>query len=322
MDLTDVPQRFCYPFYLLGLNSFNPFLKMNHCSAKRIPVIILTLTVVFATITIFVSQYLEHSLRSLVVINIAAVSFIFIEFITCVIIIGKSMEPGRITENLWNNFRLIQQLYTTKFNMNIKFKQFYCIYCCEIGTMLCLHFAHIAVNILFNYGIYDIIVKFMTLVLFSVALATMFHILFYVRLLVHVMQLINERFANSFDMQCQIFRLDSWKQQVLINNFRFIKQIHYLVWNVSVMINKHFGWIFVSLFLQNSFDSVHTVYWIVWYLDRNEDWAKTKLLSKYFIYFIFNCGMICFERELGACAYCLNCISFEYLRERDINPSL
>lgn len=282
MDLTDVPQRFCYPFYLLGLNSFNPHSKMNQCSANKIPVIILTLTVLFATITIFVSQYLEYNLHSLVVINIAAVSFIFVEFITCAIIIYKSMAPGRIVENLWQNFSSIQQLYATKFSININFNKFYRSYCWEIGALLCIHIAHITVNVLFNYGIYDIIVKFMTLVLFSVALATIFHILFYVRLLVHVMQLINERFTDSFDIQSQIFRLDSWKQQVLINNFRFIKQIHYLVWNVSVMINKHFGWIFVSLFLQNSFDSVHTVYWIVWYLDKNEDWAKTRLLRKYF----------------------------------------
>lgn len=284
MNRTELSQKFPYIFYLLGLTTFNPFSRQvsNHCN--KISVLILTVVIVLATTATFIAQCIEHSLQSLVIINVAAVSFVVTELITCLAIIYKAFAPRQLFERLWHQLRAIEKLYAFKFNENMDFKRFHRNYLCEFCAMVCINLVHIIVNIAFNYGIYDIIVKFMTLVLFTVALMTVFHMLFYVRLLLHFMQLFNERFAttnpNDFNGSA-IFRLGAWQTTMLIANFKYIKQVHFLLWDISVLINQQFGWIVVLLFLQNSFDSVHTVYWIVWYLDRNEDWAKTKLLSKY-----------------------------------------
>lgn len=283
MGRTQVSQTFPYLFYLFGLTTFNPFTRQITNSCNTIPALILATVIVIATIATFIAQYIEHSLQSLVIINVAAVSFVLIECTTCFAIIYKTFAPREHTQQLWHQLKAIENVYKFKFNENVDFKCFHRKYCCEIGAMLCIHLVHIMVNIAFNYCVWDIVVKLMTLTLFTVALINTFQILFYVRLLLHFMRVFNERFS-AFEIdskQSEIFRLGAWQTIMLIEHFKYIKKVHYLLWDISVLVNQHFGSIIILLFLQNSFDSVHAVYWFVWYLDRHEEWAKTKLLCKY-----------------------------------------
>lgn len=286
----ELSQSLPYLFYMIGLNTYNPYVKTNLPSCRiRLSTLLLAAFIFIAALITFYAQYVEHTHRSLVIINIAAVSFVFCELITCIAIVYASLTSRQRTQQFWQQFNAVLRLFRSRFAIEMDMRHLYRAYFCEITTISIIHLTHLAVNIAFNYGTYDIVVKTMSMALFTVALLMVFQILYYVRLLLHAMLLVNEKLAEQAkqvgtgsDNEWRMAYSDVWTQKLLVDNFRFIKQMHYVLWEISVIINHLFGWLVIVLFLLNAFDSVHTVYWMVWYLDRNEYWAKTKLLSKYY----------------------------------------
>lgn len=270
-----------YIFYLIGLSPCNP--RTSRKVINTVPSLLLLFCMVVVTIATFIFQYMEHNLHTEVVINIPTVFFIFLCSFTCLTIIYKSIVSKRTIENVWQRLRSIEYIYNMHNQQPMNFKIFYRLYSVNVGVAIILHLQHIFVRISFNYGTYDIIVKSMTWLLLSVIYATMFHMVFYVRLVVFIMEQINERILLFNVVNNEIIHSNMWTQNGLMKNFKNIKQIHYLLYDISVMINQHFGWIIVSIFILIGYDSIHTAFWIVWYMERNSTAAveQAKMLSKY-----------------------------------------
>lgn len=278
-----------YIFHITGMCSYNPLAKQNASTSaismyQRLPAICLFLLISLATVVIFIYQYKEYLLHSEVIINIPVVGFIWISYCTCLTIVSKSLIASQSIDRIWHHLGQIETLHNLHFSRTIDFCVFYRHYLLDILLATFCHVLHFVVHGIFNYGLYDFIVKMLSLWLYTVILQAMFHALFYVRLLVFMMTELNKHILNDNNsIVMRIFCTNALEQHTLIKNFKFVKQMHYLLYDISVMINQYFGWILVATFMTQVYDSVNMSFWFIWYMERNSSalLEKAKLLSKY-----------------------------------------
>lgn len=94
------------------------------------------------------------------------------------------------------------------------------------------------------------------------------HILFYLNLFDFMMQVANRNLSNSFKCDSGgIFKVKYEKKSTA--DIETYKRLHYKLWQISKMINLNFGWILVSLSLQNLSNLLNPIYWII--IDLYED---------------------------------------------------
>lgn len=285
---TEIAPIIPYIFHLTGMCSYIPYLKKNSSTINiyhKLPAITLIFAISIATIAIFIFQYREFHLHTEVVINIPAIAYVFLSSFTCLTIVSKSLIANQSIDRIWQHLANIENLYNLHHERFLDFQEFYRQYFLDIFLVAFCHIQHVTVRATFNYGIHDVIVKMLTLFLFTIVLISIFHIIFYVRLLVFMLGELNKHILDENRVENRIFYTIVEKQRTLIESIKYVKRMHILLYDISVMINQYFGWILVTSFMVNSFDSVHTAFWFIWYLDRNSSMAleKAKLLSNYII---------------------------------------
>lgn len=274
----EISKKFPYAFYILGLSSFNPTTKNIFNNCQKLPAMILFIFVLIFTLAACAAQYFLYSHKQIFK-TFTEFLFIFTKTITCIAVIAHSFCPKSNTIELWQKFQSIEKLYQIQFNKTLHYKIFNQLYFRDVYIIFGIHLVQIALKLKLCLGLNDVMLKSTFSALISVVLASNCHILFYVKLLAHIMKLTNKQFRHSNNMSA--LRFAAWNQQHFIDKFHRFKQMHYLCWNICEKINQHFGWILVTLIVQNSIDIVHTVYWIVLYTDGEGLWGKYKILRKY-----------------------------------------
>lgn len=248
---------------------------------------ILLCFVIMASYFTYTFQYKEYLLHSDVVINVPAVGYVSLSVFTALSIIYKAFYQKEAIRNIWNFVIRIENMYHIQYNQFMDFKPFYHVYLHDVAMVSSCHLIHTGVRVIFNYGFYDLMVKSSTLSLITVVFIADLHIVFYVRLLEHLFKRFNARIqcSNAKDMESTVYSISVWKHHASMNTVKFIKQAHYLLWNISNMINRHFGWIVVFFLLLSAYEAVHTAFWIIWYIDHNSEpdshIEQAKLFSKY-----------------------------------------
>lgn len=293
---TEISYLIPYIYYLTGLTTYNPYIGTQSKSpaSSRLPSICLFAYIMLATSIIFVCQYIEYMTYTEIVINIPAVAYIIVCCFTCVTIASKSLSANQAIHQIWFHLNRIGNYHKMHYTPSIDMHVFYRRFSLDIALCTYFHVQHIAVKAILNYGGIDVIVKMLTLSLLTITLHAMCHALFYIRLLLSMMAKLNDFIVLASPMEERIFCTDAWNERVLIERFKLIKRMYCLFYDISDLINQHFGWIFVAIFVLHAYDVVHTTFWFFWYLDRNttEPKEKAKLLSKYSIVHILDFNIL------------------------------
>lgn len=222
MDLSIISQRFLFIFYAVGLSSYNPSSKSTSSQCQRLPAVILFLFIISTIIFAFSVQYFQYLCQGTFG-NLTAFLFITTECTTCTAIICHSFLYKCKTTNLWHKYNTIEKLYNLQHRTSMCFEKFNRNYLRDVGIIFFIHITQIAVKIQLHFGVNDVIINCTVSALLTVVLASNCHILFYVKLLVHILQHINERFRRTNDIQ--MFRFASWNHHYFITKFKHFKHI-------------------------------------------------------------------------------------------------
>lgn len=282
-DLSVLAKSHLYIFFLLGQHSFNPyaddskhtlFSKINHYMPSAFFTLLTYSTGVFAFYGIAISQLsFDNAIYCLFITNTV---------ITSSAVIRHTPIFDNTMKALWMKFEAVEHIANQRLKFRMSFNEFRESYYRKIRIILIFFLSLVCIKVTIRVSRKNYIrqVSSMLLVLFT--LLANFQILFYVSLLTHIIREINRNVYHLF--QNKIQEIDFWSVKIFIESFKNFKQLHYKLWEITYILNEKFGWILVSLTLQNINNIIQPVYWIIVELHEDDIPSNLRILSKYMIF--------------------------------------
>lgn len=177
--------------------------------------------------------------------------------VTIIIVFGQSVMFAERFELLYAQFATMEKLTKLRFRIDLlEFRNWYSI------KVLAVLFSH-ALNIINVEYITpgnesDSVVDAYLAAIIVIALLTYFHALFYISLLRLFLKSCSENIELTISHHIQLRRF--------LENFKFYKQVHFKLWEISCSINHLFGWSLIFWFLHTFIMAIYMAYWTFLYL--------------------------------------------------------
>lgn len=280
MELSPLSERYLFIFFLLGHSSFNPYASKSGLWNKlnAIPSTIFLIVSTVLSVFSLVFQYLFDKFHTRTVDKVISCLFIVSAFVSCIAILMRSALFNKKIPNLWYKFQVIEEFANRRRRQKMCFRPFIQSFFRKVCIILAFYILHVYVKVVYRFSSNDMVNKTSVLTLQFITLISILHVAFYVDLLTYIVAAINENV--NFAFQREIFDLSNWNMKNVMENFRLYKHAHYLMWDISQFINQHFGWVLLSLLLQNFINIIYSAYWAILFLHTDDVTDNQRILRK------------------------------------------
>lgn len=276
MELKDLIQYQSCVFHILGQHTnVNWWSKWsNDCAIIGIPLqytptVILLLVATTLSITAMIYQLFLEAARIDQTDSIVGTVFIFSELIGSLTVIGQSFFRRHQLTQLIDNLYGIEQYLRQHFHFIDDYRAFRRNYLYSVTIATCLYTMMIVLKLtmptIYNILMLEIAISVMRLL----SLIARLHILFYVSLLRYFMRHgIKDTLFGRMNVVrgvFVVFRLDD-----MIGVIRQMKCLHFKLYETAMQISDVFGWNLVAQSMECSFDGAYGVYWIFFYLQKED----------------------------------------------------
>lgn len=289
MKLKDLIQYQSFVFHILGQHSHInawPILP-NHCATvlRYVPTIFLLLLATTLSITAIIYQLYLEAARIDRTDSIVGTVFIFSELIGSLTVIGQSFFRRHQLSHLIDNFYDIERYLRLHFHLiqdYRAFRQNY-LWCVTIAT--CLYTLMIVLKLtmptIYNILMLEIAISVMRLL----SLIARLHVLFYVSLLRHFMR--HSVKETLFGRMNLVHGVVMWRLDDVVTVIRQMKCLHFKLYELAMQISDVFGWNMVAQSVECFFDGAYGVYWIFFYLQK-DDGEIYVIRNYYYYYYMFH----------------------------------
>lgn len=264
MKLLKLLNKYSSGFYLLGQNAINPYndslkswnkkMILSQFIPTGIIIIIICATILFETL--FQCLYATYyGLEDMFIFFIFLLSL----FMTNIATASQSIFLYTDLHELFCQFDTLEhlspfksKLCLCKFVKDYKQKLFIIsiTYFCSVLVVIVVPSSNVS-DLIINMGLY---------VLMACVLVAEFHALFYITLFNF---LLNEFIQYT---KIEISQLNVFCTTDIIQSFKLFKQTWFQLWNISITINKYFGWGLLTILLENYICATYTGFWTFMHL--------------------------------------------------------
>lgn len=287
-DFLGVSKKYLFIFFILGQSSFNPhsntdkksfFFKFLHFLPS-----VLFILLTYAT---GVTCFYGFRMTDMSVDKVIYAIIIITRLVTCTILMQRT--PFFDTQMKVLITKLVKMEYFA--SHGLRFQLSYIVfdrnYCQKVRIILASYVTLVCAKFLTRVSDINYVRQISALFLLLTTTLAILHILFYVYLMKCVIAQISRNVVNMFHRKIvQIQEFKEWKNLISVENFRNFKQAHFKLWELTDLVNDQFGWILVTLVLQNMINTIQPVYWIVVELHKDDLSSNLRVISNY-IYTIF-----------------------------------
>lgn len=209
-----------------------------------------------------------------------AVHYLFITcaLSTCFLVLLRTPSLGHRSLCLWTKFIQYERFVSHRLQIEMTYDGFCKRYNRKIYVSLVIFLLVFALRIRYrvreNNGC-GITRHMSALTLIFVTSLTDFQILFYISLLGCMLENVNRHIVDLF---CVIDCGE--RSRKITATLKDYKVVYYKLWQISQSINDHFGWMLVSLVMQNANGIVQTFYWVIVDLHEEDVFSYPPILSK------------------------------------------
>lgn len=249
----------------MGQISVNPFL--NSCNhAYKYYQFIPTL---FALLITLATSFITIGYQLLNAVNIdwtdAIVGSILfsIEMICILLALVQSFFYTKRLLMINETFETIEEFLCRRLHIKMKFSMFFKRYLFRTSVSLLFYLTTIVAKVLLPKIQPGPLVEISYSILRILVIIPKLHALFYISLL---------KSFNIFSIQIFKIKLNGINLNVndVVEIFKNYKFIHFKLYAMAMELNDLFGWLLVAINVQTFFDATYTLYWVFYYLQRDD----------------------------------------------------
>lgn len=267
-------RSYIFIFYLLGQNSYNPRLSSIQTKWSRfvnfLPSILSILTNFILTIVGITYRYNYEDFYEQ---TDSVVTYILmsLQFTTNLVMMLQSIRYASKVCIIYEKMELVRKQTADNLRFTIEFEPFERRYRRNLFLIGIIYTVTVIIKFIFPSTKTHIVVQTVQILQLAYTLTDNLHALFYIELLVHFLQATTRcvhGYANHIEHRRIYYpTIRMYEQGMALANLRYIKRIYYQLFDISLLINKRFGWSLVALFVMNFVELAYSSYWVFLYLN-------------------------------------------------------
>lgn len=285
----DRARNYTFFFYLLGQNSCNPHQSAaRNCSkfTNAIPSIVSILSNLLIAVIGIIYRYNYDGFYEQTD-SVVTYVLLVLQFITNLMMMLQSICYASDIRAIYDKVESVRARATENMRHLIEYEQFDRQYRRSAITVATIYCASLAIKFYFTSAKTHIMVQSAQMLLLGYSLTDNVHTLFYIQLFLFLLASTTSCArgqANRSDRQCSrlVASVQMYEHALLLANLRYIKRVHYILFDISLLINKRFGWGLVALLVMNFVEVAYSSYWIFLYTN---DYYSHLFISN-FLYYI------------------------------------
>lgn len=195
--------------------------------------------------------------------------FIISELITTLSVYFQNRLFGQNLETAWSKMITIDKRLhriTHKSENSVTFRQlYYPKFILNVAIML----VHCAVKYAMASPYTHIIVQTSILSLQAFSMLVNLHMLFYIGVIQYFLMSLTQHVYMA--RHTSLYEYWRANPSAMVDTMVQYKVIYFNIWDVTQMLNAHFGWTLAALCIQNFMDVCYALYWIFLYLQSEHD---------------------------------------------------
>lgn len=280
MDFSRSTRRHLSFFHFLGVSIYQPALnerKSKKFNFHMLVQVTMSLVLSFSCILILcLGNYKPLAMKELELLLIYLTSFC--EIAQMLFLLIQYFHHKQLTNDIIRTFLNLESYFAIHMKHRIAYQRFSQYYSYKMILISCAFLQFVllyAVRWLY-FGIFSLIGIYLR-ILRCITSLTILHIILYVDLLnYHLNELnvvvrrdtFNRRRPNSNQNH------KSANSILMRNKIKCYKYVHFRLWTICQKFNTCFGWILMTIILQDSFDFIYSSFWIWMEFHRNSPFLK------------------------------------------------
>lgn len=266
--LTYQARYYLWLFYLLGQNSLNPLKNRNEYYNKPINVAPAILSIVLSLCIAIAGIFYRFNYNGFYEQTDSVVTYFLLalHFATNFVTMLQSLFYASDIELLLKKFETVRMQTKQYFHYDIEYEHFSKGYRRKASIVLIFFCVSALIRSFFKSAKTHIVVQTAQMLLLGYTLTDNLHALFYIQMLLFFLSSLISCVKNLTIQSKLIYKVQLDGNTIMANNLRYVKQIHYLLFNISMLINNRFGWSLIALMILNFVEVAYTSYWIFLYL--------------------------------------------------------
>lgn len=268
--------RIIYVFFVLGQSAYNPYAKPRNDGSiimQYIPsIIFLCISFCVSAFTLIYQMY--YAVNYGRTDSIAAFLFVASDSLSNAVVVVQLFMYSRTTRDVYRKFLEVQSYARQKLAIQLDY-QMYCYgYLRKIIFMVILYALMCAAKFCIRTSESDFILGqcYCALRLFNMLGKS--HALLYVDMLENIVSACYSRvtFVEDKNIPRIIPRNEITK---VLNSMKHYKAMHFKLYEISIQINRIFGWSFITLFTECFVDTSYSLYWTFIYAQADSGLVYT-----------------------------------------------
>lgn len=292
LKMSQLGDKYLIRFYQLGLSSVDPGAvvtynaaaspeRLRQCCRKFHRRLLPSLCFLVVMMTASVLSFYNLKFKKINFDNTIYCVFITCAFATCAMTLQRTPLFSNRSHYLWMALTNYEHFICQRLKVKIAFDAFRRKFNWCVRILVYLFLAMLLAKIVYRIDVDNYIRQIAALVLICVTMLVTFQILFYVNLFASMIELLNQHMVDARGaIECDTSAERSRKFTATLKNY---KLIHYKLYEISQLINENFGWILVSLIMQNANNTVQPLYWVIVNLHTDNIPSNLRILSKYLL---------------------------------------
>lgn len=297
IKLSQLGDKYLIRFYQLGLSSINPAAvdtasaavaakpgRMRKCFGKFHRRVIPSMCFFFVVITVTALSFHNFSLMHISFDNTIYCVFIICAFATCAMTLHRTPLFSNQSNCLWLALTNYELFVCHRLQIKMTFGAFRRKYNMYVWISVSLFLALMLAKIAYRIDHANYVRQVAALILIFATLLVNVQILFYVSLFASMIEFLNQHIVDA----CGAIESETGaeRSRKYTATFKSYKLVYYKLYEISQLINENFGWIIVSLIMQNANNTIQPFYWIIVGLHEDSIPSDLRILSK-LNYFLF-----------------------------------
>lgn len=209
--------------------------------------------------------------------------FIINSFLNCIVAMKCSPLFPNSLKKIWKRFEHLEQYCSQCIQIKWSFKQCDSNLLTKYVIILILFSVRVSIKLILR-GVNSFFTMFFHYSIIAVTFLALMHALLYLESLHFVMKTINKQLSKPLRSAINAgaaFKLQDNYEQAAIADIEVYKNIHYQIWQISILINDNFGWIFICYFMQSMNNILNLFTWIIIDIHEDDMIQEYQVLSMY-----------------------------------------
>lgn len=265
-------RNYLFIFYLLGQNSYNPHSKLQHKFnklANAIPSIVSSLLSLSISITGCIYRYHYEGFYE-TTDSVVSYVLLVLQFLTNFVTMLQSLYYSSDIRMLLDKFENVRLEAKQHLHFTISFDEFDKRYRRKVAIVASIYLISLGIKFYFTSTKTHIVVQTAQMILLGLTLMVNLHSLFYIELLLFCLSSTMrcvEEFSRSYCIGVNGVKTIVYDNSAMALKLHYVKRILFLLYDISLIINKQFGWSLLTLLILNFVEGAYSSYWVFLYLN-------------------------------------------------------